>query len=173
MMIVTRLMEESDISAVAELESSHQPRPWTEEVLRSELTAENRTYLVSEAEDVVGFGGVMVVGDEAHITNLLVARSHRRQGIATEMLVRLIDAARDGGARHLTLEVRSENDGARLLYSRFGLVPVGVRPGYYGDDDALILWAHDIDGDAYARRIDRLRVGQGTRQPDRSAGAPK
>ena len=50
---------------------------------------------------------------------------------------------------NLTLEVRSENSEARQFYSQFGLVPVGARPGYYGDDDALIMWAHDIDRPGY------------------------
>ena len=56
-------------------------------------------------------------------------------------------------ARHLTLEVRSQNEAARALYAGLGLAPVGVRQGYYGDDDALILWAHDIDGDEYRERL--------------------
>jgi ribosomal protein S18 acetylase RimI-like enzyme len=45
--------------------------------------------------------------------------------------------------------VRKENLAARSLYSSLGLVPVGIRPRYYGDDDALILWAHDIDQPEY------------------------
>src|SRR5690606_38126633 len=61
----------------------------------------------------------------------------------------LIQGAVAAGARHLTLEVRSRNTAARSLYSSVGLAPVGVRPGYYGDDDALILWAHDIDHPEY------------------------
>jgi ribosomal-protein-alanine N-acetyltransferase len=87
----------------------------------------------------------MVVGDEAHVTNLLVDGAMRGRGIGRRVMAELIIAAVDEGARHLTLEVRSTNDRARSLYSGLGLAPVGVRPGYYGDDDALILWAHDID----------------------------
>jgi ribosomal protein S18 acetylase RimI-like enzyme len=52
-------------------------------------------------------------------------------------------------ARHLTLEVETNNEAAQRLYAGLGLVPVGVGPGYYGDDDALILWAHDIDRPGY------------------------
>jgi ribosomal-protein-alanine N-acetyltransferase len=61
------------------------------------------------------------------------------------------------GARHITLEVRSENEPARSLYARLGLAPVGVRKDYYGDDDALILWAHDIDSPEYRGRLEGLR----------------
>jgi ribosomal-protein-alanine N-acetyltransferase len=95
----------------------------------------------------------MVVADEAHVTNLLVEPDSRRQGIGLELMKSLIEAAVGAGARHLTLEVRSRNEAARALYARLGLAPVGVRKGYFGDDDALILWAHDIDGDEYQERL--------------------
>jgi ribosomal-protein-alanine N-acetyltransferase len=91
----------------------------------------------------------MVIGDEAHVTNLLVDEAMRRRGIGRQIMVDLIVASVEAGARHLTLEVRSNNDRARGLYSGLGLAPVGVRPGYYGDEDALILWAHDIDRPSY------------------------
>ena len=41
------------------------------------------------------------------------------------------------------------------LYKRFGLAPVGVRPNYYPEtgEDALVMWARDIDSDEYAERL--------------------
>ncbi|MGH3650297.1 MAG: GNAT family N-acetyltransferase, partial [Acidimicrobiia bacterium] len=69
------------------------------------------------------------------------------------LMVSLIGEARSRGARHLTLEVRKANVAARKLYSRLGMAPVGVRPGYYGDDDALILWAHDIDAPGFLESL--------------------
>jgi ribosomal-protein-alanine N-acetyltransferase len=68
-------------------------------------------------------------------------------------MIGLIEATIAEGARHLTLEVRSENEAARSLYSGLGLAPVGVRSDYYDDDDALIMWAHDIDSAEYAERL--------------------
>jgi ribosomal-protein-alanine N-acetyltransferase len=151
--ISVRAFEDADVSAVLALEEASQPQPWTEGIFNDELSAENRTYLVAEDDSVVGFGGVMVIGDEAHITNLLVAPEQRGQGVGRRLMVELIQSAISEGARHLTLEVRSENDAARSLYSGLGLAPVGVRPGYYDDDDALIMWAHDIDSADYAGRL--------------------
>jgi ribosomal-protein-alanine N-acetyltransferase len=141
------------VVAALVLEEMNQLQPWTEGIFNDELSAENRTYLVAEDGVLCGFGGVMLVGDEAHITNLLVAPEHRGRGIGRQLMIGLIEAAIDEGARHLTLEVRSENESARSLYSGLGLAPVGVRPGYYHDDDALIMWAHDIDSAEYAERL--------------------
>jgi len=151
--MVIRPLTIDDLSAVVALEAANAPAPWSEGVFRDELGAENRIYLAADEARLVGFGGVMVVADEAHVTNLLVEPDSRRQGIALELMKSLIEAAVGAGARHLTLEVRSRNEAARALYARLGLAPVGVRKGYFGDDDALILWAHDIDGDEYQERL--------------------
>lgn len=151
--ITIRPLETPDVGAVLALEVANQPRPWTEGIFNDELSAENRTYLVAEDDAPVGFGGVMVVGVEAHITNLLVDPGYRGQGIGRRLMVGLIEAAISEGARHMTLEVRSQNVPARSLYSGLGFAPVGVRSGYYDDDDALILWAHDIDKPEFAERL--------------------
>jgi ribosomal-protein-alanine N-acetyltransferase len=157
MTTVIRPLTTDDLAEVAALERDNRSTPWSEGVFRDELAAENRVYLAAEADAVVGFGGLMLVGEEAHVTNLLVAPEWRRQGIGLGLMLALIDAAVGAGARHLTLEVRSTNEAAQAMYSRLGLAPIGIRRGYYGDDDALILWAHDIDGDVYQQRLKDLR----------------
>ena len=144
-MISIRPLETSDVEAVLALEIGSQPQPWTEGIFNDELSAANRTYLVAEDDEVVGFGGVMVIGDEAHINNLLVAPHRRGEGIAKKLMTELMRAAAGEGAKHMTLEVRSQNVAGRALYASLGFAPVGMRPGYYNDDDALILWLHDLD----------------------------
>jgi len=152
--ITIRPFESSDIRSAVALETEAQPVPWTEGVFRDEISAENRVYLVAESEDtIIGFGGMMLVGDDAHVTNLLVAPEHRRTGVGKQIMIDLIRAAIAGGALHLTLEVRSSDLAARRFYTRFGFAPVGVRSDYYGDDDALIMWVHDIDLPDYLERL--------------------
>lgn len=141
-----RPMTEDDLDVVVELEAAQQPAPWTRQMFTDELTREDRVYLVAEEPGaIVAFAGVMIIGDESHVTNLLVDETRRRRGIGRLLMRDLVEASVAAGARHLTLEVRKENEEARAFYSGLGLAPVGVRPRYYGDDDALILWAHDID----------------------------
>jgi [ribosomal protein S18]-alanine N-acetyltransferase len=145
-LMAVRPIRDTDLAAVVALETSNQPAPWSEGVFVDELAADNRIYLLVEEDDrVLAYGGVMVVADEAHVTNLLVDPAARRRGLGRALLTSLITSAVEAGARHLTLEVRASNQPARALYADLGLAPVGVRPGYYGDEDALILWVHDID----------------------------
>jgi ribosomal-protein-alanine N-acetyltransferase len=156
MTAAVRPMTERDLDQVVAIEAAAQPNPWSEKIFRDELAAPDRAYLVIEERDLAGFGGAMVVDGDAHITNLLVKPDHRRRGVGTRLMTALIEAALEMGAANLTLEVRSRNEDARSLYSHFGLAPVGVRQGYYGDDDALIMWAHNINSPAYQERLDRL-----------------
>ena len=153
MTLVIRPFSPEDIGPAAVLEAAAQPNPWSEQIFSDELSAEGRVYLAADDGGLVGFGGVMVVGEEAHITNLLVASSARRRGVGTKLMVGLVEAALPLGVRHLRLEVRSSNRSARGLYARFGLAPVGVDKSYYGEDDALVMWAHDIDSPEYSRRL--------------------
>ena len=143
-LMTLRALAEADIPEVAALEAASQPRPWSPKVFADEIGRPDRRYVVAEDDSIVGFGGVMLVGDEAHVTNLLVDPARRGEGIGRSILTKLIALSVDSGADHLTLEVRSQNKAALALYRSFGLAPVGVRPKYYGDDDALIMWAHDI-----------------------------
>ena len=149
-----RLMTLDDLGEVVRLEAASQPRAWSEQVFRDELQAENRSFLIAVGpHGVVGFAGLMVIGEEAHITTLLVAEGSRRGGLGRKLMVALIETAASQGARHLTLEVRTGNKAARAFYARLGLAPVAIRPRYYGDDDALILWAHDIDRPEYLESL--------------------
>ena len=59
-----------------------------------------------------------------------------------------------------TLEVRASNVEAQGLYRRFGLLPAGLRKNYYADlnEDAIVMWAHDVDTPAYASRLTRIEA---------------
>ncbi len=166
--MVIRPFTEGDIEAAVALESACQPKPWTAGVFSTELDAPDRVYLVADDKGLVGFGGLMIIGDEAHVSNLLVDPALRGQGIGRQILTSLLDRAIQGGARHLTLEVRVGNQAARGLYASVGLAPVGVRPGYFGDEDALIMWAHDIDSPEFLERLRQPLSNRSTKYEVRS-----
>ncbi len=114
-----------------------------------------------EGSRVVGFAGLLYAADDGHVTTVAVDNTCRRRGIATALLVALAADARARGCSALTLEVRAGNTAALALYRQFGFAPAGVRKGYYTDngEDALVLWATDIDTAAYATRLETLSAG--------------
>ncbi len=148
----------SDLAALVALEEAVYDQPWPEPVIEGELAQRNRIYLVIEERGrLIGFGGLMLVDEDAHVTTLGIAPGHRRKGLASRLLLDLIDRALESGVHHLTLEVRESNTDAQQLYERFGLAAVGKRHGYYSTEDAVVMWATDIDGAEYQQRLATIR----------------
>lgn len=148
-----------DIPVLAELEREIYPQPWSEGIFKDELSRDDRVYVAAIAEgEIIGFGGLMFVDVDAHVTTLAVLPEKRQAGLGTRLMLELVDAGLERGARNLTLEVRAGNVEAQRLYERFGMTAVGVRKHYYRDDDALIMWATDIHGQEYAARLDKIRA---------------
>jgi len=149
------------IGQILAIERDAYPRPWTAQVFHDELRearSGRRHYLVARrGRNVAGYGGVMFVADEAHITNLAVHPDERRTGIATRLLVALAAASIATGSQAWTLEVRATSTGAQSLYRKFGFVPAGVRKNYYeGATDAIVMWCHDIQTETYALKLGAL-----------------
>ena len=149
-----RPMAMADIPAVLDLERATFPQPWSEGIFRDELNLDNRVYVVAESGgEMVGYGGLMLIDEDAHVTTLAVSGEVRQGGLGTRLMLQLITAGLARGARNLTLEVRATNEGAQRLYEKFGMHSVGVRKHYYRDDDAVIMWVTDIDQPEYAARL--------------------
>lgn len=156
--VTFRPMTDADIPVVIELERAIYPQPWSEGVFNDELRLANRVYVVAEHDGaLLGFAGLMLIEEDAHVTTLAVKDEIRKGGLGTRLMLQLISAGLEQGARNLTLEVRATNEGAQRLYNRFGMVAVGLRKHYYRDDDAVIMWATDIDQPDYAVRLAEIR----------------
>lgn len=156
--ITLRTMEDGDVDDALALEQRVYRQAWSRQVFLDELAQPSRRYVVVEVEGrLAGYGGVMMVAEEAHITTIVVDPDHRQSRVGTRLMLTLIDLALESGAESLTLEVRVSNEAAQRLYHRFGMAPVGVRKQYYRDEDALIMFVHDIDGADYRRRLDIIR----------------
>ncbi len=156
---ITR-MRRRHLRGVMAIEHQVYPRPWSPNLFLSEMNEfRNRTYLVAKiGKDVVGYGGVMCYGEEAHITTIAVDPMHHRKKIGTRVLYELLQEGLRLGAKAASLEVRVTNWGAQRLYGQFGFRPVGVRKNYYQEtgEDAVVMWADDISSREYRQRLEEL-----------------
>jgi [ribosomal protein S18]-alanine N-acetyltransferase len=154
-------MRRRHLRGVMAIERQVYPRPWSPNLFLSEMTeVRNRTYLVAKlGREVVGYGGIMSYGDEAHVTTIAVDPAHHRRKIGTRLLFELVQEAIRLGATAVSLEVRVSNWGAQRLYSRFGFRPVGVRKGYYQEtgEDALVMWTDDINRPEYRTQLRNIK----------------
>ncbi len=169
-------MRRRHLRGVLRIESQVYPRPWSLRLFMSELALRStRAYTVATVGGVVtGYSGLMLAGEDAHVTTIAVDPDWHRQGIGTRLMLRIAHTAAERGARHLTLEVRVTNEPAQRLYRKFGFAPAGVRKNYYVEtnEDALVMWANDIDSVDYRRRLVRLEAAiRGTTVFDRSSAS--
>jgi ribosomal-protein-alanine N-acetyltransferase len=152
--IVVEPLRRRHVPAIMPIENSSYPKPWTINVFNNEIEMMRRgerTYLVArEGSAVVGYAGMMYAVDDAHVTNIAVARDRQRRGVATRLLGELAWAAVERGSTAMTLEVRVSNVAAQHLYHRFGFEAAGVRKNYYENvEDAIVMWRHGIADDAF------------------------
>jgi [ribosomal protein S18]-alanine N-acetyltransferase len=159
-----------DLPAVHAIERASFVSPWPDEAYRNEIrTNRLASYVVARLEHaVVGFGGLWVMVDEAHVTSFAVDPRWRRRGVGERLLLALLDLAVRRQAREATLEVRLSNIPARKLYEKYGFRPVGIRPRYYSDngEDALIMTTEALSSPAMQERMEGLRAALDARPID-------
>ncbi len=148
--LVVEPMRLADVPTVHEIERLSFTTPWPAHAFEQELTGNRMArYLVARAaERVVGFGGIWLMVDEAHITTFGVHPEWRRRGVGRQLLVALAELGGEMRATRMTLEVRAGNEAAQELYRRFGFIVAGRRPNYYTDDgeDALVMTTPALNG---------------------------
>lgn len=158
-------MRRAHIRKIMPIEQQVYPRPWTAQVFVEELEQARvgkRHYLVGTiGDELVGYGGLLYVENDAHVTNLAVHPMWRSRGIATELLLDLAWEANRRGCEAMTLEVRHTNVGAQQLYRRFGFVPAGVRKKYYENrDDAIVMWCAGVQQPEFAEQLRKIELGR-------------
>jgi len=153
-------MRRRHLRSVLRIEAQVYPRPWSVGLFMSEMALKTtRVYLVARVgSTVVGYAGLMITGSDGHVTTVAVDPAWHRQGIGTRLVLGLSEAAVGRGCTGLTLEVRVTNAAAQAMYRRFGFAPAGVRKNYYTEtnEDAIVMWAHDIDLPPHRRRLEEV-----------------
>lgn len=135
------------IPEILEIEQREQGAPWSEQSFRNELSNAVSYFLVGlHQSQVIAYGGLWLVVDEAHVTTVMVAPEFRRHGIGKQLMHRLLEHAQEAGMSCSTLEVRAKNTPAIKLYEQLGYVQAAVRKKYYPNDneDAIVMWLYDL-----------------------------
>lgn len=158
-------MRKKHVRDVLAIERVVYPRPWSAALFFSEIAQrKTRHYVVAEHDRrLVGYGGLMVHEDEGHVTTIAVDPDFQHRRVGARVMLNLMEEARARGAETVALEVRVANWPAQRLYAWFGFRPVGVRKNYYAEtgEDALIMMAHEIQGEQIAERLAKVRAAVG------------
>ncbi|AFS77349.1 ribosomal-protein-alanine acetyltransferase RimI [Gottschalkia acidurici 9a] len=141
--IIVKEMSYEDIDGVVEVENMSFVTPWSKESFENELKNKLAVYVVAKDDDrVVAYGGVWLIIDEGHVTNIAVHTQYRGKEIGSLILDELIRLCKQKNMTSMTLEVRKSNEAAKNLYKKFNFEEIGIRPKYYSDnnEDAIIMW---------------------------------
>jgi len=140
----------ADVPAVHEIDLLSFSLPWPERSFRFELTDNqvSRGWVAEEDGKIAAMLVLWFIVDEAHIATIAVHPDFRRQGIGEQIMLHALRAAREEGARRAFLEVRAGNAAAQAMYKKYGFDVVGVRAGYYKDnnEDAFLMNLEKLDG---------------------------
>jgi ribosomal-protein-alanine N-acetyltransferase len=135
-------IKEEHIQELMDIELEAYPEPWTMGMFRDEIkNPHSHFHIAYEQDTLVGYGGFWLLVDDAHITSITVAQSHRGKGFGRAQLEHLTLEAKRLGAVKLSLEVRESNQTAIDLYTSSGFERVGCRRGYYSrtGEDAILM----------------------------------
>lgn len=174
-------MEARDIEAVTAIERAAFEQGWPHTAFEQELRSNRAArYVVCEAGDaaeaprIVGFAGLWLQFDQAHVVTVAVLPEERRNGYGRLLVHALLLLAGALGMTDATLEVRASNTAARGLYRRYGFHEVGTRRRYYADngEDAIIMTTEPFDSPGYRGRMAALRAAVEARFPGALTGLP-
>ncbi|HKP54195.1 MAG TPA: ribosomal protein S18-alanine N-acetyltransferase [Chloroflexia bacterium] len=146
-----------------EMDGGRSGRSWLDTLLPWRRPAANRLPEIDRNHarfPVVGYAGLWLMVDEAHVTTIGVHPDHRGQGAGELLFLGLADLAAELNALRVTLEVRVSNTGAQALYRKFGLDIAGLRRRYYSDngEDAYIMWSEPVTSPQFQHRLSKVRA---------------
>lgn len=159
MQIIIKPMQKDELDDVLKIEEkAYGEHHWSKDSFYGELS-NNLAHYYSAFDlggNLVGYAGSWQVIDEAHITTIAVAPEFMRKKIGEALLYRIIEECYKNKIKYVTLEVRESNTPAIKLYEKYGFKSLGVRKGYYqnNNEDALIMWTENIFWDKFKLQYD-------------------
>ncbi len=153
-------MEKTDLDGIIAIESEvYGEHHWSKESFLSELSNDLARYFTvfDETGNLLGYCGFWQILEEAHITNIAVSKKCRRRHVGEALFVTIVEECYKNMAKYITLEVRISNRPAISLYEKYGFKSLGVRKGYYQDnnEDALIMWTENIFYDKFKSKYEK------------------
>ncbi len=154
-------MQPEDVDGVIRIEQdAYGDHHWSKDSFLNELNNDLARYYALHTTDgtLAGYAGCWHILEEAHITNIAIAKDFRRKNFSQALLKRLIDDCYKEEIKYITLEVRVSNTPAINLYTKFGFTSFGTRKKYYqnNNEDALIMWTKNIFFDEFKNNYEKI-----------------
>lgn len=143
MSLTLRSLCEDDLEAVLRIEQAVFPFPWTRGNFSDAMQSGYACKAAELGGELAGYAVLTIGVDEGDLLDLAIAPELQRRGLGRELLIRMLDFARELDMQRVLLEVRPSNVAALELYRAVGFLEVGVRRDYYpamwGREDAIVM----------------------------------
>jgi ribosomal-protein-alanine N-acetyltransferase len=148
--VTLRGARQADILSVYRIEKASFPQPWPFSAFESFLGEPGFIVAVAGREQyLVGY----VIADSVpnhgraigHIKDIAVAPDRRGEGIATQLLSRVLSVLACEGVGWVKLEVREGNEPAMSLYREFGFELRRQIPRYYADGETALVMVRSVE----------------------------
>lgn len=138
----------TDFEDVFTIENECFTDSWSRKTLEDDLKSERSVYFTAkENGQTIGYGGIMILSDEAEIMKIAVTKEKQRSGVGSALIRALIKAAKQEGAKEIFLEVRKSNRAAIGLYEKYGFLSYATRKNYYGGQEDAVLFRKKLQGE--------------------------
>jgi len=155
-----KIATEEDLDDIMSIEQRVFPDPWTRTMFADQLDLPKLYTFVRAkvGDELVGYGGLLKIKDEGHMTNLAVKPEWQSRGIGKALVYFLSLLAKTGGISSIMLEGRIPNKAAQELYKKFGFEITAIRKNYYAfEEDAYIMAVYGVDRPEYEKRLEDIR----------------
>jgi ribosomal-protein-alanine N-acetyltransferase len=111
----------------------------------------------TNSEHLIGYAGLRVTRQVAHITTIAIHPDWRGEGLGELLVLILMRQSLAVSKNRVTLEVRAANRTAQNLYRKFGFRFTGTHRGYYRNGEDAWLMVADLTTDVQRSRLDWMR----------------
>jgi len=145
--LLIRELREQDVADILKIEKESFTEPWSEELLKREVSLPFSRFLVAEGSGrVVGYLIAWIVDRTCDVNRIAVLPEYRRKGVGKRLLGKLLEMCSEEGVEEIFLEVKESNIAAVKLYEGFGFKKIGIRKGYYGGENAVVFCLNPFSG---------------------------
>ncbi|WP_437231187.1 ribosomal protein S18-alanine N-acetyltransferase [Planctomicrobium sp. SH661] len=136
MEVQIRWLIRRDMPEVLRIEQSSFGSPWSDEDFLCCLRQRNCIGMVAEHNhQILGFMIYELHKSRLHILNFAVAPETRKQGVGSQMIMRLVDKLSQQRRNEIILEVRESNLDAQLFFKKQNFKAVCVLRRHFDDTE--------------------------------------
>ncbi len=142
---VCRRADIKDADSIWLLEQKLIECPWQKSDIVDSINSSDYIFMVYEKDErICGYGSIRLTAPECELNNIAVDICFQKRGIASKIMLSLLQSAKSLDCEKMFLEVNSENKTAINMYDKLGFEQISKRKNYYGENSDALIYCKQI-----------------------------